>query len=110
MPSSPSEATLRLALYLSYLRSSGIVASALAKQFPTETSWEAARNSEDFIQDLNNFSEVLADLKVKLLMEDPEEASKLIANNYDVAVDAVRFFAEKYQIPVEDFVYVLMHG
>lgn len=109
--SQPNESTVNLILYLSYIRSLGIVSQALVKSFPDEESWNAARCSDEFIDDLNQFSELLVDMKTRAFTAENEEAAnQLIVNNYDLVLESVQAFSEKHKIPIEDLVYILMHG
>jgi len=112
----PTESALRLCLYLSYIRSMSIVGQALAREFPTEAQWQTVRASPEFIEDLNHFTTILEDVKLQGMelaareITDPAELIKFIGQQYDIAAESLEDFATKYRIPVEDLVYVLIHG
>ena len=105
-----TDAAVKLSLHLSYLRSLSAVGAALHRKFPTSEEWEQVRNTEDFIADMNHFAEVMDNIRIEMLKaENPEEVEEATLRLYDVAVDSLSVFAEKYDIPIEDLVYVMVH-
>lgn len=108
----PSDATVRLLLHLSYLRSSSAVGAALVARFPKESDWDSARNDPAFIADLNHFSDLIADLKTDALsrdFENPEDLQAMIESHYSTVIDTLKPFADQHKIPVEDFVNILLN-
>lgn len=106
----PSADAIRLSLYLSYIRSFAIVGQALASAFPTEADWNKVRSSPEFIGDLNYLAGVLTTIKLNADNLTDDELEQFITTNYDLAAEAMMDFSQKYAVPVEDLLYVLIHG
>lgn len=102
-----------LALYSEFLRlrSQYIVGKALAEQYVSEQALEDGLTSKEFVQTVDAFAGLVAELRGELAITDPAspEVPKLIAEYYPQSLQAIHDFAEFLNVPGEDVLSVMIH-
>lgn len=103
---------LALTLELSHLRSTYLVGRALAEAFPTDADWVNACNTQDFLELVDEFAQVIADVRQTLRGVDPtpEAVAKAMGQHYQRALVAVEAFAELVGIEGEELLRVLVRA
>jgi hypothetical protein len=96
-----------LLLQYSYLRSSWIVARALAEAFPTEEAWLNALNEPELQEAMDSFGQVIEEIQRDLgTMPSPEAMIKLGEQHSGRAMECIEAFAERIGVSPRDLLLV----
>lgn len=100
---------LALTLELSHLRSAYIVGRALYENFPDEGQWVAACNSPDFLALVDEFAQVIHDVRQELSSVEPtpQSVASAVEMHFQRAMLAVDEFSALIGIKGEDLLRVL---
>lgn len=101
--------TIELFNAMSEARTMGILTNALAMQFPTEAEWTAFTNDPDVVECIENFTEVIRDMRATLPqvgnLFTTEQLQEAVTEHYSRALDEIESLAEKIGVEPE----VLLH-
>lgn len=107
------DAVTRTVLYLSWLRSVGILQKALAEQFPDAEAWGRHMADPTFHAEIEAFSAVVADVRAIATVGgklDPDALERAGGTHMDRALESLALTAERLGVTPDDLLVVLVHA
>ena len=113
LASSEPSAVARTVLYLSWLRSVGILQKALAERFPDSESWESQMADPEFHAEVAAFNAVVADVRTIATvsgMLELETLEKAGGAHLTRALESLGITAQRFGVTPDDLLVVLVHA
>lgn len=107
------DALVAVVLELSQLRACFAVGRELWRNYPVESQWLAACNSQGFLELVDEFAQAVQDIRDTVQFGpvlSPESVQEAVAQHYQRALDGVSDFAEAHGMDGENLLAVLVNA